>query len=99
MEREAKADQKQTEALLAIASLIPTFVKASNNWVIGGTRTTSGMPLLANDVHLGLDVPSTWHLMHLKASDYNVIGATLLGLPFAVRYHWAQYTIHRLLGV
>jgi len=85
-----EADKKQTEALLAIASLIPTFADASNNWVLGGSRTTSGMPLLANDVHLGLSLPSTWHLMQLEAPDYNVIGATLPGLPCVVIGHNTQ---------
>jgi penicillin amidase len=78
------ADEKQTKALLAIMEHLPTFVEASNNWVLGGSRTTSGMPLLANDPHLSLGIPSTWHLMHLEAPDYNVIGATLPGLPCVV---------------
>ncbi len=73
--------QKQAEALLAMMKRLPTFAGASNNWVLGGSRTTSGKPLLANDPHLALGIPSTWHLMHLEASDYNVIGATLPGMP------------------
>jgi penicillin amidase len=76
-----EADKKQVEALLALAETLPTFVEASNNWGLGGSRTISGMPLLANDTHLRLGIPSTWHLMHLEAPDYNVIGATLPGLP------------------
>ena len=84
------ADQKQTDSLLAMTSLIPTFVEASNNWVLGGSRTTSGMPLLANDTHLRLRVPSTWHLMHLEAPDFNVIGATLPGLPCVIIGHNTQ---------
>jgi penicillin amidase len=53
----------------------------SNNWVVDGTRTASGKPLLANDPHLGTHVPSTWYLAHMSAPDFEVIGATLPGAP------------------
>ena len=53
----------------------------SNNWVVDGTRTASGKPLLANDPHLGTRVPSTWYLAHLSAPDFDIIGATLPGAP------------------
>jgi len=82
--------QKQAEALLAILEeIFPNggthhASKGSNNWVLGGSRTTSGKPLLANDPHLGLGIPSIWHLMHLEAPGYNVVGATLAGLPSVV---------------
>jgi penicillin amidase len=33
----------------------------SNNWVIAGSRTTTGMPLLANDPHLGIQMPAIWY--------------------------------------
>ena len=39
---------------------------ASNNWVVGGSRTTSGLPMLANDPHLQLTAPSVWLATHLK---------------------------------
>lgn len=69
--------------------------RGSNNWVLDGTRTASGRPLLANDPHLGLGAPALWYFAHLKApqgraSDgtpvaaIDVIGATLPGLPFVV---------------
>jgi len=53
----------------------------SNNWVVDGTLTTSGKPLLANDPHLGTHVPSLWYLAHMTAGDFDVIGATLPGAP------------------
>ena len=64
--------------------------KGSNNWVVGGSRTVSGKPLLANDPHLGLSAPAIWYFARLQAPDANgkpgmdVIGATLPGLPFVV---------------
>jgi len=53
----------------------------SNNWVVDGTLTASGKPLLANDPHLGTHVPSLWYLAHMSAGDFDVIGATLPGAP------------------
>ena len=75
--------------------------KGSNNWVVPGTRTVSGKPLLANDPHLGLSAPAIWYFAHLeapagKAADgsaipaLNAIGATLPGLPFVVLGRTAQ---------
>jgi penicillin G amidase len=53
----------------------------SNNWVVDGTLTASGKPLLANDPHLATHVPSLWYLAHISAGDFDVIGATLPGAP------------------
>src|SRR5439155_10879383 len=53
----------------------------SNNWVVDGTRTASGFPLLANDPHLATRIPSIWYLAHLSAGDFDVIGATFPGTP------------------
>jgi penicillin amidase len=53
----------------------------SNNWVVDGTLTESGRPLLANDPHLGARLPSTWYLAELSGGDFDVIGATLPGAP------------------
>ena len=61
--------------------------KGSNNWVINGSRTTSGKPLLANDPHLGLSSPSTWYFAHLQAKNMNVIGGTIPGMPGVVLGH------------
>lgn len=69
--------------------------KGSNNWVLPGSRTVSGKPLLANDPHLALSSPAIWYYAHLKAPagelpggykhpPLDVIGATLPGLPFVV---------------
>jgi penicillin G amidase len=64
--------------------------KGSNNWVVPGSRTTSGKPLLANDPHLALSAPAIWYFAHLQAPAHegqpalDVIGATLPGMPFVV---------------
>ncbi|MEJ7929253.1 penicillin acylase family protein [Ramlibacter sp. AN1015] len=62
----------------------------SNNWVIDGSRSTTGKPLLANDPHLGLSAPAIWYFARLQAPAgpsgpaTDVIGATLPGLPSVV---------------
>ncbi|MGE0806954.1 MAG: penicillin acylase family protein [Burkholderiaceae bacterium] len=56
----------------------------SNSWLVDGRRSASGKPLLANDPHLGLSVPSLWYFAHLSAPGLSVIGATLPGLPYIV---------------
>jgi penicillin amidase len=69
--------------------------KGSNNWVVPGSNTRSGMPLLANDPHLGLSAPAVWYFagLHAPAGQFadgqahpalDVVGATLPGLPFVV---------------
>lgn len=55
--------------------------QGSNAWVIGGNMSVSKKPLLANDPHLDLNVPSIWYEMHLEGGDYSVTGASLPGLP------------------
>ncbi|MBO9373805.1 MAG: penicillin acylase family protein [Chloroflexus sp.] len=59
----------------------------SNNWVIGGSRTASGKPLLVNDPHLANRIPSIWYLAHIKGETINAIGATFPGLPVVVIGH------------
>jgi len=53
----------------------------SNNWVVDGSRSTTGKPLLANDPHLPLQLPSIWYEVHLSGGDLNVAGASLPGVP------------------
>ncbi len=53
----------------------------SNNWVIDGSKSTTGMPLLANDPHLFIGMPSIWYEAHLVVPGFNVIGVTFPGLP------------------
>ena len=56
----------------------------SNNWVVAGSRSATGSPLLANDPHLKLSAPSLWYLARLEAPGLHVAGATLPGLPLVV---------------
>ncbi|MGB7948838.1 MAG: penicillin acylase family protein, partial [Candidatus Binatia bacterium] len=56
----------------------------SNSWVLAPSRSTSGKPILCNDPHLRLTVPSMWYLMHLKTEPpdgYEAWGASIPGSP------------------
>jgi len=55
--------------------------EGSNNWTISGALTASGKPLLANDPHRVLALPSLRYMIHLVAPGWNVIGAGEPGLP------------------
>ena len=51
----------------------------SNNWAVSGSKTKSGNPILANDPHLSLNLPSLWYSMQLTTPTHSVKGATLPG--------------------
>ncbi len=53
----------------------------SNNWVINGTKSASGYPMLANDPHRAQSTPSLRYWVHLNAPGWNVIGAGEPTLP------------------
>jgi len=59
----------------------------SNNWVVSGAHTATGKPLLANDTHLELTIPSIWYELHLTAPGWNVKGFTLPGAPMVIIGH------------
>ncbi len=60
---------------------------ASNEWVVDGTLTSSGKPLLANDPHLGLAAPVIWYLARIVTPEGSVAGATLPGAPYHLLGH------------
>ncbi len=59
----------------------------SNNWVVSGAHTTTGKPLLSNDMHLGHQMPNLWYEAHLKSGDLDVAGVTLPGYPYVFVGH------------
>ena len=56
----------------------------SNNWVVAGSKTKSGRPILCNDPHLGLNLPSLWYEMQISTPSYNVYGVSFPGAPAVV---------------
>ena len=57
----------------------------SNGWVVHGSRTASGKPLLANDTHLGLSMPSVWYQNGLHARRLRRGGFSFPGMPLPHR--------------
>ncbi|HEX8115465.1 MAG TPA: penicillin acylase family protein [Kofleriaceae bacterium] len=56
----------------------------SNAWVVSGRHTASGKPILANDPHLGLQIPSIWYAVRLRGDRLRVDGMSLPGVPVVV---------------
>jgi penicillin amidase len=56
----------------------------SNNWVVAGTKTQSGAPILCNDPHLELSLPSIWYEMQLSTPTSSAYGVSLPGSPFVI---------------
>ncbi len=70
------------------ARWIPAAGAGSNSWVVDGTRTASGRPLLCNDPHLAPALPSPWYQLHVSAKgDFQATGVSFPGLPFVVIGH------------
>lgn len=60
---------------------MPGHRKASNNWVLNGNLTETGSPLLCNDPHLDLSLPSIWMVAGINTTKFNVIGTSFPGMP------------------
>ncbi|MDI6767725.1 MAG: penicillin acylase family protein [Bacteroidota bacterium] len=63
------------------------FVSGSNAWVIDSSKSFSGKPILANDPHLLVSLPSKWYEVHLSAPGWNVAGVTIPGIPLVIVGH------------
>jgi penicillin G amidase len=62
-------------------------VPGSNNWVVSGAHTTTGKPLLSNDMHLPHRLPALWYELQLHAGEFDVEGFSLPGMPLVVVGH------------
>lgn len=65
----------------------PNPNNGSNNWAVNGQLTSTGNPILCNDTHLELNLPSPWYLMQLNAPGINVFGATIPGALGVITGH------------
>lgn len=61
--------------------LHPDKNNGSNNWAVAGSKTRSGAPILCNDPHLGLNLPSLWYEMQISTPTFNSYGVTFPGSP------------------
>ncbi|WP_374706396.1 penicillin acylase family protein [Microbacterium sp. R1] len=89
-------DWEETSNVIEAASVLVGDVGegiGSNSWVVSGDLTETGMPLLANDPHLGASLPSVWYQVQLKCSTvdeecpFDVGGFSFSGLPGIVIGH------------
>ncbi len=56
----------------------------SNNWIVNGKKSASGLPIIANDTHLHFSAPSRWYAAVIRGGDWNVEGFTIPGAPAVV---------------
>ena len=59
----------------------PDRENGSNNWAVSGKKTKSGAPILCNDPHLGLNLPSLWYELQISTPGFNAYGASFPGAP------------------
>ncbi len=74
---------------LLVESPSPFLFKGqgSNAWVVAGHKTASGAPILCNDMHLPLMLPSIWYENHLVSRNLNVTGVSVPGMPLVLVGH------------
>ena len=66
---------------VAVTESKPDKDNGSNNWAVSGKKTKSGYPILANDPHLGLNLPSLWYEIQISTPDFNAYGVSFPGAP------------------
>nr|MBA3534419.1 penicillin acylase family protein [Ardenticatenales bacterium] len=59
----------------------------SNSWIVDASRTETGFPLLANDPHLALRLPTIWFVQHLECPTLKVAGCAMAGVPGIILGH------------
>lgn len=59
----------------------PDENNGSNNWAVSGSKTQSGAPILCNDPHLGLNLPSLWYEIQISTPSFNAYGVSFPGAP------------------
>jgi penicillin G amidase len=69
---------------------VGTRAGGSNSWVVAPARSATGRPLLANDPHLAVEMPSIWYEVHVVAAGLDVSGVTLPSTPFVIIGHNAR---------
>jgi penicillin amidase len=65
----------------------PETSPGSNNWAVSGALSASGIPIMVDDPHRQVTLPSWRYLVHLTAPGWSVAGATEPGLPGVIRGH------------
>jgi penicillin amidase len=82
----AEGDPHKIDVLFPIRSGTEP-APGSNAWVVAGSLSASGKPLLSNDMHLEYSLPGIWYMAQLQAPGLDVSGVALPGLPGIVVGH------------
>jgi len=84
-------DPAELAPVLAAMAGVVEATGGSNSWALHGSRTASGLPLLAGDPHRLLEVPSVYYQCHLACPDFDAVGLAFVGVPgFAHFGHTAR---------
>jgi penicillin amidase len=90
----AVISQPASESLFLLAESVKlkelglSVFDASNNWVVSGIKSVTGLPIFANDMHLEINAPGIWYPMHQIVKDrLNVTGVAIPGQPIVVAGH------------
>ncbi|MFZ9588960.1 MAG: penicillin acylase family protein, partial [Chitinophagaceae bacterium] len=75
---------KRKDTIEFVEDYKPDPLNGSNNWVVGGSKTKSGKPILANDPHLSLTLPSIWYEIQINTPSFNSYGVSFPGIPGVV---------------
>ena len=75
------------QALHAAMTSVIQPHSASNAWVVDGSRTQSGKPIVANDPHLGFQSPIIWYFAGIDTPSLKIFGATVPGVPLHMLGH------------
>jgi penicillin amidase len=75
---------KRKDTIQLAEEFKPNPANGSNNWVLAGSKTKSGKPILSNDPHLGLTLPSIWYEIQIHTPEYNSYGVSFPGIPGVV---------------
>ncbi len=72
----------------------PNPSNGSNNWAVFGKKSSTGFPILSNDIHLDFSLPSLWYQVQLVSPTQNIYGISLAGAPgviigFSKKLAWA----------
>lgn len=71
----------KSDTTLPVEPQKPNKENGSNNWAVNGKKTKSGYPILCNDPHLGLNLPSLWYEIQLHTPKMNVYGVSFPCAP------------------
>ncbi len=78
------SNQPKDSGVVAFTEPRPDEANGSNNWAVGGSKTKSGRPILCNDPHLGLNLPSLWYEIQISTPNFNAYGASFPGTPSVI---------------